>query len=202
VPLPENSLKLGLNRLRLQFSRVEQPRDVLPGSRSIGTTGVLTPVDIEIDAASDHAYMSVFDAEGTKSDASAGRRGYNLAVLDHRTGKVLDQRGFDTWANQYESQRMAEYIAQVPDGRIVLAATYGDAGVHLTTGAYEALGSIGAAADIRGLAGRAHAVVGVKGARPGTALETGGGPGAWLRLGLNPDRRYLAAAVDWYRIDQ
>jgi len=202
VELPRDAGKLGLNRLGLQFSRSERPRDVLAGTTVIGTTGVNAPVDIEIDAAADHAYMSVLDGQGTKADASAGRRGYNVAVLDRRSGVVIDLKGFDTWANQYESERLVEYINQIPNGRIVLAATSGDAGMSLTGGAMEALASIGAVGDIRGLPGHAHAVVGVKGAQPGSALELVGEPGAWLRLGLNPDRRELAAAVDWFRIEQ
>jgi hypothetical protein len=202
LPLPAEAAQPGLNRLKLRFARVERPRDVLPGETDIGSTGVVTPVDIELDAAADHAYISVYDEAGTKTDASAGRRGYNLAVLDERSGCLLDKRGFDTWANEYEAQRLAEFVAQVPDGRIVVVATKGDAGQHLTEAAVAALRSLGAQADLRGATGQSHALIGVRGAAAGSALELVAAPNAWLRLGRNPDRRSLAAAVDWVRVDQ
>jgi len=202
LSLPAEAVRLGLNRLRLRFARVERPRDVLPGETAIGTTGVATPVDIEIDAAPDHAYISIYDEAGAKTDASAGRRGYNLAVLDPRTGHLLEKRGFDTWANEYEAQRLAEFVAQIPDGRIVVVATKGDAGLHLTQAAVAALRSLGARADLRSAAGQAHALIGVKGAPPGSALELVAAPNAWMRLGRNPDRRLLAAAVDWVRVER
>ncbi|MBC8448565.1 MAG: hypothetical protein H8D78_12530 [Chloroflexi bacterium] len=200
--LPAEAVRLGLNRLSLHFARLERPRDVLPGETAIGTTGVATPVDIEIEAAADHAYISLYDEAGAKTDASAGRRGYNVAVLDPRTGRLLDKRGFDTWANEYEAQRLAEFVAQIPEGRIVVVATKDDAGQHLSEEAVAALRSLGAQADLRGAGGQAHALIGVKGAAPGSALELVAGPNAWLRLGRNPDRRPLAAAVDWLRVDQ
>ena len=200
-PLPEEAARPGLNRLKLRFARVERPRDVLPGETDIGSTGVVTPVDIEVDAAADHAYISVYDEAGAKTDASAGRRGYNVAVLDGRSGRLLDKRGFDTWANEYEAQRLAEFVAQIPDGRIVVVATRGDAGLHLTEEAVAALRSLGAQADLRGAAGQAHAFIGVRGAAAGSALELVAAPNAWLRLGRNPDRRSLAAAVDWWLVN-
>ena len=200
MPLPADGVQSGLNRLKLRFGRVERPRDVLPGETVIGTTGVATPVDIEIEAAADHAYISLYDEAGAKTDGSAGRRGYNVAVLDARTGRLLDKRGFDTWANEYEAQRLAEFVAQIPEGRIVVVATKDDAGQHLTAEAIAALRSLGAQGDLRGAVGQAHALVGVKGAAPGMALELVAAPNAWLRLGRNPDRRPLAAAVDWVRV--
>jgi len=202
LPLPEEAAQPGLNRLDLRFARVERPRDVLPGDTAIGTTGAATPVDIEVEAAADHAYISVYDEAGAKTDASAGRRGYNVAVLDEGSGRLLDKRGFDTWANEYEAQRLAEFVAQIPDGRIVVVATRGDAGLHLTEEAVAALRSLGAQADLRGAAGQAHAFIGVRRAAAGSALELVAEPNAWLRLGRNPDRRSLAAAVDWVRVDQ
>jgi hypothetical protein len=200
--VPAEATQPGLNRLRLKLARVERPRDVLPSETSIGATGASAPLDIEIAAASDHAYISLTDEEGASIDASAGRRGYNVAVLDVRTGRLLEKRGFDTWANEYEAQRLAEFIAQIPEGRIVLVATLGDAGLHLTEEAAAALRSLGAQTDLRGALGQAQAIIGVKGAPSGSALELVDEPSAWLRLGRNPDRRPLAAAVDWLTVDR
>jgi hypothetical protein len=123
-------------------------------------------------------------------------------VIDARSGQLLDKRGFDTYANEYESQRLAEFVEQIPDGRIVAVATKGDAGAHLTEDAVLALWNLGGQADLRGTAGQAHALIGVKGASPGSGAELVAETNAWLRRGLNPDRRTLAAAVDWVRIDR
>lgn len=199
---PAGWAREGLNVLTLRFAYARRPRDVLPADLSIGRTGTRAPVDIEVDAAPDHAYISIYDETGRKTDASAGRRGYNLAVLDPRSGRLLEKRGFDTWANEHESQRLADFVASIPRGHIVVAATRGDAAPHLTAAAVGALSSLGAAVDLRGQSGRSHALIGVKGAPPGTALEWSGEGNSYLRVGRNPDRRTLAAAVDWLAVER
>jgi len=200
LPLPSEAVRSGLNRLRLEFPWVERPPDVLPADAAIGSTGLMVPLDIEVAAAADHAYISIEDEDGERVDASAGRRGYNLAVIDADSGRLLDKRGFDTYANEYEAQRLAEFIMDIPDGCIVAVATKGDAGMHLTEEAALALRSLGGQVDLRGIVGQAHALIGVKGASPGSGVELLGEPNAWVRRGRNPDRRSLGVAVDWLRI--
>jgi hypothetical protein len=56
------------------------------------------------------------------------------------------------------------------------------------------LHSIGGQADPRGSTGWSHALIGVKGAASGTALEVAGPETGWLRV--EPDRRTLAIAID------
>ncbi len=200
VEVPAEALRYGLNRVSFRFAHLDAPRDVLPPVRAIGTTGVETPVDIEVHSAGAEggkfAYVTVEQGR-RRVDASAHRRGYNIAVLDPRTGDLLEARGFDTWANPYESQALARFLAGVPEGYLVIAAVQEDGARHLTEEAVQALRSIGAGEDLRGREGQAHAVIGVKGAPPGTALEEVGGPSAYLRLGRNPDARTLGAAFDW-----
>ena len=194
---PAAVVKAGLNTLTLHFGNVARPRDVVPSSAAIGTTGVDAPLDIEMDAALDHAYIALFDEANRKTDASAGRRGYNVAVLDPASGRLLDKRGFDTWANEYEVASLAAFVEAIPPSRIVVVATYDAAGRFLTEAARQALSSLGA--DLALLPGEqgAHVLIGVKGAVPGSALEMHGPEGAYLRLGRNPDRRTLTVAVDW-----
>ncbi|MGC8837574.1 MAG: interleukin-like EMT inducer domain-containing protein [Anaerolineae bacterium] len=200
LEVPAEALRYGLNRVAFRFAHLDSPRDVLPPVRAIGTTGVETPVDIEVHSAGAEggkfAYMTV-ERGRRRVDVSAHRRGYNIAVLDPRTGDPVEARGFDTWANPYESQALARFLAQVPEGYIVVAAVQEDGARHLTEEAVQALWSIGAGEDMRGREGQAHAVIGVKGAPRGTALEEVGGPSAYLRLGRNPDSRTLGAAFDW-----
>jgi hypothetical protein len=84
----------------------------------------------------------------------------------------------------------------------VAVALQGDGAAHLTEDAVRALSQIGGQADLRGTTGWSHALIGVKGAAPGTALEAAGPDQGWLRAA--PDRRTLAIAVDlilWERVE-
>ncbi|MGQ9584184.1 MAG: interleukin-like EMT inducer domain-containing protein [Anaerolineae bacterium] len=204
LDVPARYLRYGLNEVTFRFAHVDAPRDVLPPQRAIGTTGVQTPVDIEVHSAGAEggrfAYVTVGHGRD-EADASAHRRGYNVAVLDPHTGQLLEKRGFDTWANPYEAEALARFLAEISEGQIVIAAVQEDGARHLTEEAVQALWSIGAAEDPRGREGQAHAIIGVKGAARGTALEQAGGPSAYLRLGRNPDDRTLAAAFDWVRLE-
>jgi hypothetical protein len=199
---PAEATRSGLNRLWLRFSDSARPIDVLAGQAMIGATGVQSPVDIEINsggAAQDFAFMTVVDSDGMASDVSAGRRGYNLAAIDPKSGDVIDVRGFDTYANAFEADRMAQFIDGLPSGAIVLGAARGEAGMSLNDRAVAALASLGSVVDLRSTPGHGHAFAGVKGAAPGAAAEETGPDGAYLRIAA--DRRDLSAAVDWVRLE-
>jgi hypothetical protein len=199
---PAEATRSGLNRLTLRFSESARPIDVLPGQAMIGATDVQSPVDIELNsggAAGDFAFMTVTDPDGVTTDVSAGRRGYNLAAVDPQSGNVLDMQGFDTYANAFEADRMAQFIEGLDDGVLVLGAARGEAGVSLNDRAVAALASLGSAVDLRATPGHGHAFVGVKGAAPGTAAEETGPDGAYVRV--TGDRRDLSAAVDWVRLE-
>jgi hypothetical protein len=199
---PAEATRSGLNRLWLRFSDSARPIDVLAGQAMIGATGVQSPVDIEINsggAAGDFAFMTVVDSDGMASDVSAGRRGYNLAAIDPQSGDVIAVRGFDTFANAFEADRMAQFIDGLPSGAIVLGAARGEAGVSLNDRAVQALASLGSAVDLRSTPGYGHAFAGVKGVAPGAAAEESSPDGAYLRVAA--DRRNLSAAVDWVRLE-
>ncbi len=132
----------------------------------------------------DFAYITVGG-----EDASTHLRGYNLAVID--------KAGFDTWDSESESQALAHFIAQIPDGAIVVVAVKEDGARSLTDQAVEALRSLEGETDLRGRAQFSHAIIGVKGATPGTALEKTGEGNSYLHVGKNPDERTLALAVDF-----
>ena len=193
--VPAAALTNGLNRVRLEWGYAVAPRAVVPGSREIGATGVALPVDADLKAFADGAFMALFDAEGQQSDASAGKRGVNVTVLDQRTGDILMQDGYDTGWEESESARLAAALRGVEPGRIVLAATLGDANAHLTPEAIEALRGIGAEISPYGPGYNVFAIVGVQGAAPGTAAVVVDPAEAFLRVSLNRDRRPLAAAV-------
>ena len=195
--VPARFVRSGLNDVRFEFDRLDTPADVLPGNGSIGRTGVQAPVAIEVnsDGPADLAFITV--GEGDKAeDGSDHRPGYNVAVISPQSGKLLERQGFDTTSggSEAESAAMADLIGEVPEGQIVVVALQGDGAAHLTEEAVLALRQIGGQADLRGTSGWSQAIVGVKGAAPGTALEVAGPESGWLRVA--PDERTLAIAVD------
>ncbi|MEZ4714446.1 MAG: interleukin-like EMT inducer domain-containing protein [Caldilineaceae bacterium] len=197
--VPGHALVNGLNRLELQWAQTAAPRLVNPGNRQIGGAGVELPVDAELKAFADGAFMALFDEAGEQHNASAGRRGVNVTLLD-QAGAVVEQAGFDTTANAFESQKLAEFVGDLPDGQIALIASYGEAWAHLTPEAVQSLQHLGIALTLEQVQSHYFAAVGVAGAAPGSAALVLDGAEAFLRISLNNDRRTLAAAVDWVEV--
>jgi hypothetical protein len=165
-------LRPGLNEIWLHFEELYQAAGTrLPGaSRSIGTTGVESPVSLVIASAGQEVGdLAEIYVEG--QDVSPDGRGYNLAVIDPASGRVEATASFDTHLDEGASAALATFIAQVPPGTIVAAAAADEASRLLGTDAVEALHGLGAAGDLRGKFRWGHAFIGVQGAAPGTALE-------------------------------
>lgn len=193
MTLPEVHLIDGLNRLHLIFAQTAQPRQVLPGNQAIGQTGRNTPVDLEVNSGADFAFITMGHGQQA-ADASAHRRGINVTVLQPESGEVLAVRGFDTAANTFEATALAEFIDAIPAGRIVIVASQGlDATAFFGPETATALERIGI--DAAALA-PPFSAIGVKGAAAGTALQAQGEGTSYLHIGLNPDTRNLAAAID------
>jgi hypothetical protein len=191
VTLPAPQLQQGLNRLKLSFSHTAQPRQVIPANLAIGQTGINVPLDIELNSGADFAYMTRgFGAEAT--DVSTHRHGVNVAILQSETGELLDKRGFDTAANEFEATALTEYLRQIKTGQIILLTTQGlDATVHFTADTWAILAELGLS---QATLTPPFSVIAVKGTT-GAAIASGAN-GAYLRLGQLPDTRTLAAAVD------
>jgi len=200
--VPASATRRGPNRVTLDFAWAKSPREVFPDPASravIGSTGVVSPVNIDVHSF-DEAFISLFGADGAEVRASNGRRGYNVTVIDPRTGRVIESVGFDTAANPYEADALAAYLAGIPKGRVVAVATKGDAGANLTPAAVEALRGLGSRAQApTDLQGMAHALVGVQGAAPGAAAEEIQPGDAFVRVA--GDFRTLAAALDWAELE-
>jgi hypothetical protein len=195
--VPQQFLRHGLNEVQFAFDRLDAPADVLPGNGAIGGTGVQAPVAIEVNSGgpADFAFITVGTGDEAQ-DGSVHRPGYNVAVIHPQTGRVLEQRGFDTTpsGDEAEATALADFLANVPAGQIVVVALQGDGAALLTEDAVAAFRAIGGQADLRGTDGWSHAIIGVKGAAPGAAMEAAGPDNGWLRVA--PDRRTLAVAVD------
>jgi antitoxin (DNA-binding transcriptional repressor) of toxin-antitoxin stability system len=95
---------------------------------------------------------------------------------------------------------LADYLAAIPAGEIVLVVSYGEAWAHLTPEAVQGLQSMGAAVTLEELQQQYFAIVGVQGAAVGSAAQAVHADDAFLSVSLNRDRRHLAAAVDWVRV--
>ena len=201
VSLPAHLLQGGLNELRFRFGRLYPAARIREGNYAIGATGLEAPVNILVKSAGEevgdfgHIYV---DGQNVSPD----ERGYNLVVLDPTSGAVERRGHFDTFASEEESVRLAEFVAGIPDGRIVAVAVEDEASLHLTEAAVEALRGIGAEEDLRGKFRWAHAIIGVKGARAGEALEATGllGP-ASVHLGRGVTEPAAAAAFDWVKFN-
>jgi hypothetical protein len=195
--VPKGLLRQRLNDLRFEFDRLDAPADVLPWSGAIGETGIQTPVAIEANSGGpeNFAYITIGEG-GSAEDGSMHHPGYNVAVVHPQNGRLLDQQGFDTTpsGSEAEAAALARTIAAVPDGQIVVVALQGGGEAFLTDEAVAALHQIGGQADLRGTSGWSHAIIGVKGAEPGTAMEAAGPGDGWLSVA--PDWRTLAIAVD------
>ena len=195
-----SQLQSTLNRVTLHWSQLASPRLVLGGNRELGSTGVSLPVDVDLKAFADGGFIALFDEAGTQIDASAGRRGVNVTVLDAQSGTLIDAAGFDTTANRFESEQLGDYLAGLAHGRIVLVASYGDAWRYLEEGAINGLRNLGADVSMETVQNQYFVIAGVQGAAPGSAELAVGGEDAFLRISLNRDRRMLAAAVDWVEV--
>jgi hypothetical protein len=143
----------------------------------VGTTGFRSPVDIEL--------VSVGrgpQGEGGLVSARVNghevvdvpRRGYNVIALDGGDGHVLWGDNFDTFVSPAESHRMAARIGSLPPGTIVIAGVKTDGGGQLTADGVAALRSVGGQQDLQRTLWLAHALIGVKSAPAGSAVEASG----------------------------
>ncbi|XP_078088189.1 protein FAM3B-like [Mustelus asterias] len=70
-------------------------------------------------------------------------RGMNIAIVEAKTGKLIDTGNFDLWEGE-NSKPMTDFVKKAPDGSLILMATFDDASSKLTEEAkkcIEALGS-------------------------------------------------------------
>lgn len=164
------ALHTGLNDVWLRFDRLYPAAAAGLAPRPIGRTGVQAPANIVVESAGEevgdfgHVYVN-------GQDVGANERGYNLVVLDPQTGAVKQSAAFDTHLEPAASQALAAAIAAIPAGDVVAVAAADEASRLLGPEAVDALRTIGAAGDLRDRFRWGHAVLGVKGAVPGTALE-------------------------------
>ncbi len=191
----------GLNEFRFRFSHLFPVDEVHLGQYDVGQTGLVSPVSILVESAGQevgdfgHIYVN-------GRNVSPEGRGYNLAVVNPTDGKVETVTHFDTHLDEAASQEMAYFLNAIPRGKIVAVAAADEASRLLGEEAVGLLGTIGASGDLRGRFRWGQAIIGVKGARPGQALEALDllKPVS-VQVGEGVSQPHLAAAFDWVRFD-
>jgi len=133
-------------------------------------------------------------------DQSPNERGYNVVVINPQTFAVEARAAFDTFASVENSARLAHFIAQIPNGKIVAVAVRDEASQNLTQDAVGALRSIGAKEDLRGKFRWSHAVIGVKGASQALERVNEIAP-AQVVQGIGALEPNVAAAVEWITVE-
>jgi hypothetical protein len=173
IPLRPPYPRVDRSLLKLELTYRLRPHVSDASDYAIGRTGVRSPVDLVVTSAGkEHGWAASIEVNGV--DLAPNRRGYNVVVVDPRSGRVEGRDVFDTFLARAESARLADFVARVPAGSIVAAAIRDDGVGQLTDEAVQALRSLGGQVDPRGALFVSHLVVGVKGAPPGTAVEAFG----------------------------
>jgi len=170
VDLPADLVQPGLNEVWLRFDRLTPASQVRLSPRAIGQTGVESPVNLAVySAGQEVGNLGHIYVDGR--DAAPNERGYNVVVLDPQSGEVVQAAAFDTHLDEGASRALAAFLGGVPEGHLVAVAAADEASRLLGQEAVDALRGIGATGDLRGRFRWGHAIVGVQGAAPGTALE-------------------------------
>jgi hypothetical protein len=101
-----------------------------------------------------------------------GNRGHNLVLLDPASGAVLQSRTFDTWKSAENADSLASFLNAIEPGIIVLGAIRDEGSKNLNEAVYLAYESIGSR-YIRQVKDReSWSIIGIKGARTGSVVET------------------------------
>lgn len=135
----------GLNELSFQFDKLRAVRDA-------GASIVVRSAGEE-QGAFGHIYVN-----GVEESPNA--RGYNIVVVNQygpNRGKVIARANFDTFASAQESERMAEFLSEIPGNTLIAVAASDEASLHLTENAVNALKALGAKQDLRGKFRWSHA---------------------------------------------
>jgi hypothetical protein len=110
-------------------------------------------------------------------DAWAGRRPVYLAVWMPEVAQRYELKPVDS-----SDLTLADFLAGLPEGTVVIAAVKDEASLRLSEEAAKAWQKVGGQVDLRGCLRCAHALIGVKGTGPGTALEKSGHEPLMLRV--------------------
>jgi hypothetical protein len=199
LSLPAAAVQAGLNEIRLHFDQLYpvasllQEEDIPQAPSPVGASPVALLVQSAGKEVGDFGHIYVNGV-----DVSPNQRGYNVAALSPQGD--LQIASFDTHLDPGASSALAAFIAALPEGQIVAVAAADEASMNLEEEAIAALRSIGATGDLRGKFRWSHAIIGVKGAGPGLALEALDGlRPVSVAAGPAVTEPSVAAAAEWIR---
>lgn len=188
----------GMNEIVFQFDSLVPVASVRERTFEIGKSGVKSPVSIVAYSAGsevgDFAHIFV-----NGIDESPNERGYNIVVIDPQTGTVESRTVFDTFAAEENAARLAQFIAKIPNGKIVALAVRDEASRLLSEEAVNALRSIGASQDLRDKFRWSHAIIGVKGATGALESANETAP-VQVVVGIGAMEPNVSAAFEWIAI--
>jgi hypothetical protein len=175
------------NKLILSHTYEISPVNPSDARYRVGADGPQLPFDLMAEADTQHP-------RSTSSLMVNGRRttlkqpGYNIAVLDAETGRVLSRASFATDRDPQASIDLFYFVEELPVGSIVIVATSGNASAQLGAQARRALRACGSTIDLSEHQGAAHVMIGYKGAEPGTVPESVGARTVRVVVGQDPER--------------
>jgi tetratricopeptide (TPR) repeat protein len=136
----------------------------------IGQTGVKSPVDIIIRSAGalvgNYGQILI-----NGNNVSQNRRGYNVVVLNSKTGDIQNSETFDTSGSKDHVKKMIDFINGIAKGKIVCIAVFDEASNALSKEDGETFEQIGSKENLYGKNRWAHGIIGVKGSKNGEAIE-------------------------------
>lgn len=192
--IPQAALRDGLDEFRF-VTDTTTPDKAVPDDRTIGNTGIVSPVDITATGAG-------FDAGKFGEIYIAGKnvipntRGYHLVAINPRTGNVDGVGNFDTFADMTASKQLSDFVAALPLGEIVAGAAIDDASQKLSGDALSALRTLGVSGNLRKQFRAGHAFVGIRGSAEGQAVEDlNGAIPATVTIGKNLNKPYVVLAL-------
>ncbi len=136
----------------------------------IGKTGIKSPVNIIIRSAGflvGNYSQILINGE----NFSQNRRGYNVVVLNSKTGEIENSESFDTSGSKDHVKKMIDFINGIAKGKIVCVAVLDEASNALSKEDAEIFKKIGAKENLYGKRRWAHGIIGVKGSGSGDAIE-------------------------------
>lgn len=194
--IPQAHITGGLNHIS-----VEQ---IFPSARRflLGATGRESAVEVTAQSAGERVGNLGMLHFGQEQHL-AHRRGITLFTFDLQSGEYRKVRTFDTHRSENETRLFAAAVRLLPDGTGAALAVIGDASRRWTTEGDKALASLGAKESLLGAKEFSYVLIGLKGARPGQALEQkASDKKARVTLGRPPEQRLSGVAWGELRLDR
>lgn len=163
------SLPRDLVSVGVVFVTVEQDLPV-SGAWAVGQTGRSLPYEVSIESAGfsagNRASLRIDDRTTTITE-----RGLTLVLLDERAAKVRAMYGFDTFADPAAPLRLKKAVDELPANTVVALLAKDEASSQWRAEHDAILRQLGGTASLVHHYRSSYALIGVKGARPGQALE-------------------------------